>query len=185
MRRFLLLSVILGWSLSAEAQAPLVDCMTTYDCCVKRHGAVNCAPGAQGAVRRAAEDAVNMVKAGSHEPDVTLASALDGGKLSSLLEHLARHLARILELEQVGGIPPEEAPREQAKRHWWAEVKTAVKNIRQALKRCKSRRQMISALRSAASMFTEAQIADIETRLLQAAEKMGDEVDELITCGKE
>jgi hypothetical protein len=117
---------------------------------------------------------------------VLLATAIDGGALDSYLKHVASHLALILAVDQVGGIPPpDKPPREQTRSHWWREVKAAMKNLKQVLKKCRSRRQMLAALRNVANAPTELQIADIEARLAEAAQKMGDTVDELLPCGKE
>jgi hypothetical protein len=114
---------------------------------------------------------------------VLLATAIDGGALDSYLRHVASHLALILAVEQVGGIPPpDKPPREQTRSHWWREVKAAMKNLKQVLKKCRSRRQMLSALRNVSNAPTESQIADIEVRLTEAARKMGDTVDELLPC---
>lgn len=189
MHRVLLVVIMLGWHLPAAAQQPLVDCFSTYDCCVQKHGASNCTQQREGAVQRAAEDAADLARVGatgnSSDPNAALATAIDGEKLNSLLKHIARHLARVLEIEEVGGQPPGENPDGETKNHWWREIKTGVKNIQQALKRCRSRKQMLAALRNVSEALTDAQIADIEARYSQAARQMGEEVGELINCGRE
>jgi hypothetical protein len=60
-----------------------------------------------------------------------------------------------------------------------------VKNIHQAIKRCRSRKQLLAAIQDAADAFTEAQVADIEARFAQAAREMGEEAGELLPCGRE
>ena len=189
MRYLLLVFALLGTSQPAIAQAPLIGCVSTYDCCVQKLGASECAPQHEGIVQQIADDAVNVLKLGSTadnaEQNVSLATAIDGKKLNSYLKHVARHLARILDLREVGGVPPEEPHRAETVNHWWGEVKDAMKNIHQVLKRCKSRRQIMSALRAISGALTESQIADIEARLPQAARKMGDAVGELLPCASE
>ncbi len=191
MRFVRFLFAVLTWSLPAAAQQPLVDCFSTYDCCVQRHGMGSCAPSREGALEKAAGDALKRLEAEAGtaaEPsfsNASLATAIDGKKLNSYLKHVARHLARILNLEEVGGIPPGEEFREETQRHWWREVKDATKNIQQVLKRCRSRRQIVAALSNVTDALTEAQIADVEARLLEATRKMGDEVGELLPCGGE
>lgn len=44
---------------------------------------------------------------------------------------------------------------------------------------------MLAALRNVSEALTDAQIADIEARYSQAARQMGEEVGELINCGRE
>ena len=87
---------------------------------------------------------------------------------------LAQHLARLLRLPQVGGVPPEEDPDpgNNNDKHWWKEIKTFLKNIQQAIKNA-SRSQVMRDLRTE---YTDEQILDIEKRLKEAAQKMGEDI---------
>ena len=87
---------------------------------------------------------------------------------------LAQHLARLLRLPQVGGVPPEEDPDpgNNNDKHWWKEIKTFLKNIQQAIKNA-SRAQVMRDLRGE---YTDEQILDIEKRLKEAAQKMGEDI---------
>ena len=187
MRWLLIIVAVLGLNLPAAAQAPLLDCATTYDCCIKRKGAAHCAPQQEGIIQ-AAEDAVNVIRVGSaatpDESTATLANAIDGETVNSQLVHSAEHLALILELKEVGGVPPSKPPKEETNKHWWREVKTAVRTIHRELKNCRSRRQLFAALGKARNRAprTPEQVADIEARLIEAAKKMGESVEELIPC---
>jgi hypothetical protein len=86
---------------------------------------------------------------------------------------VAIHLARLLRLSEVGGMPPEEDPDpgNDNDKHWWKEIKTFLKNIQQAIKGA-SRRQV---MRELGKEFTEEQILEIERRLIEAAKKMGED----------
>jgi hypothetical protein len=42
---------------------------------------------------------------------------VDGKALASQLAHMAAHLARLLELESVGGVPPGEPPNKDTQNH--------------------------------------------------------------------
>lgn len=172
----------------AQAQLPGIDCKTTYDCCVMEHGAAACVQTEESAARVVIEkglEAAEAANAASAALDAAaLATAIDGESVNSLLVNTAQHLARLLELEQVGGVPPGEPPDKRNHKHWWREIKTFVKNIRQKLKSCQSRKQLMASLKSATKHAprTLEQVADIEARLLEAARMMDDAVEELISC---
>ncbi|QRN98154.1 hypothetical protein JRI60_03515 [Archangium violaceum] len=118
------------------------------------------------------------------EDSATQATAIDGESINSQLIHIARHLALILELDQVGGVPPGEPPNKRTHRHWWREIKTAVRNIQQKMKNCRSRNQLMASLGKARNQppRTPEQIADIEARLAMVARMMGEEIGELLPC---
>ncbi|MEM6929726.1 MAG: hypothetical protein AAF602_22495 [Myxococcota bacterium] len=75
----------------------------------------------------------------------------------------------------MGGLPPDEDPDpgDDNDNHWWTEIKAFLKNIRQAIKGG-SRPKALRELRRKGA-FTDEQIADIERRLLEAAEHMGED----------
>ncbi|KFA89095.1 hypothetical protein [Archangium violaceum] len=178
MHLHVVLLTALVWSVSAAAQQPLLECGNTYECCIRKYPSLeSCGPG---------NDAVRAARTIDSAMDsATLAAAIDGESVNSQLVHIARHLALILELEQVGGIPPGEPPNKQTHGHWWREIKTAVRNIHQKLKNCRSRSQLMASLGRARNhpARTPEQIADIEARLAEAARKMGEQLGELLPCG--
>jgi len=177
LRVFLLSALV--WSLPTAAQQPLLECGNTYECCIRKYPSLeSCGPGTHEAAR--ALQAID-----SATDSATLATAVDGESINSQLVHIARHLALILELEQVGGEPPGEPPNKKTHGHWWREIKTAVRNIQQKLKNCRSRHQLMASLGKARNhpARTPEQIADIEARLVEAARKMGEQLGELLPCG--
>ncbi|MEM8639811.1 MAG: hypothetical protein AAGG51_13495 [Cyanobacteria bacterium P01_G01_bin.54] len=90
---------------------------------------------------------------------------------------LAQHLARLLRLRRVGGQPPFEPPDpgNYNDNHWWSEIKNKfLKPIQHSVERA-SRRQAEIILQKDGG-FTPAQIADIERRLIEAANMMDDAV---------
>lgn len=167
--------------LPAVAQQPFVDCVNSWECCVQKfRDPAACGPGSRSTTRQSVETALDASK---HAESAIQSTAVDGKSVNSQLNVIAEHLALILGLEQIGGIKrPDKAPREETRKHWWNEVKTAMQNIRQELKRCRSRKQLISALEKRRNAFTPAQITDIEARLAEAALLMGEEVGELLPC---
>ncbi|HYO57935.1 hypothetical protein [Archangium sp.] len=56
-----------------------------------------------GAAQRVADKALDMAEAANATS--SLSTAIDGESVNTLLVRTAEHLARLLELEQVGGIP--------------------------------------------------------------------------------
>jgi hypothetical protein len=189
MRPLVLLWVVLLWTPPAAAQRALLDCGNTYECCIQKYpGLESCGPAMQSASRHVADKARDVVEvmdaAASAVDSATQAAAIDGESINSQLVHVGRHLALILELEQVGGMPPGEPPNKQTHGHWWREIKTAARNIRQKLKHCRSRNQLMAAIGKARNhpARTLEQIADIEARFAEVARKMGEDVGELLPC---
>jgi hypothetical protein len=174
-------AVLLIWSQSAVAQQPFVDCVNSWECCVQKfRDPTACGPGSRSTTRQSVERALNTA---NHAESATQSTAIDGKSVNSQLNVIAEHLALILELDQIGGIKrPDKSPRKETRNHWWSEVKTAMQNIRQELRRCRSRKQLLSALGKRRDALTPAQIADIEARLTEAALLMGEEVGELLPC---
>ncbi|HYO57429.1 hypothetical protein [Archangium sp.] len=190
MRLLVFLLSAFMWSLSAAAQQPLIECGNTYECCIRKYPSLeSCGPATQSSTRGAIDkvrDAIEAAQAiDSMADSATQATAIDGESINSQLVHIARHLALILELEQVGGVPPGEPPNKQTHGHWWREIKTAARNIQQKLKNCRSRNQLMASLGKARNhpARTPEQIADIEARLAEAARKMGEQIGELLPCG--
>ncbi|MDB9518154.1 hypothetical protein PN466_14480 [Roseofilum reptotaenium CS-1145] len=101
---------------------------------------------------------------------------IKGKELVSQTEKLAEHLARLLRLENVGGIPPDEDPDPGTynDNHWWGEIKGFAGNANKALKGKKgstaSRKQALREFESRG--ITEEKLLDIEKRLVEAAQKM-------------
>lgn len=188
MRRILLLAALMV-CLPTAAQHPLIECGNSYECCIRKYpSAESCGPATTSSARQAVEkvrDATEAAQAIANlEDSATLATAIDGESINSQLIHIARHLALMLELDQVGGVPPGEPPNKQTHKHWWREIKTAVRNIHQKMKNCRSRNQLMAALGKARNQpsRTPEQIADIEARLSMAARMMGEEIGELLPC---
>ena len=102
--------------------------------------------------------------------------SIKGPQLGGNAKKLAQHLARLLRLEEVGGMPPDEDPDpgEDNDEHWWVEIEAFLKNIKQALKGTKgktaSRKQALRELEKQG--ITQENVVDIERRLLEAAKKM-------------
>jgi hypothetical protein len=83
----------------------------------------------------------------------------------------AEHLARLLGLASVGGVPPGEPPGNgDGDKHWWHEIKAFLKNIQDSHKGASYKQVMRELLKE----FTEEQIDDIALRLVEAAKKMGE-----------
>ena len=108
-------------------------------------------------------------------------AAIQTEKLLGNTRQMAMHLARLLRLSEVGGMPPEEDPDpgNDNDKHWWKEIKAFIKNIQQAIKGA-SRKQIMRELRK---KFTEEQIIDIERRLIEAAKKIGEEPPQFLPPG--
>jgi len=86
---------------------------------------------------------------------------------------VARHLARLLG-EPVGGYQPDEPRDPRNFRHWWREIKTHLKNIRD---KSLSPKQLRRELRK---RFTEEQIQSIKDALRSATEQMQEEPPEFL-----
>ena len=145
-----------------------LTCTDTYSCCLQRNAgrSENCGEGMDSAAASAAAAAAIA----------ELAVAINEEKLNGSTRVVAQHLARLLELAQVGGVPPDEDPNDRdSEGHWWKEIKTHLQNIQKAIKGARSRKQVMAAYRRAKE-FTEEQIAEIETRLIEAARKMSETV---------
>jgi hypothetical protein len=110
----------------------------------------------------------------AHPDTPPVAMAINGEKLDGETRQLAIHLARLLRLSDVGGMPPNEPPDpgHDNDRHWWHCIKTYLKNIQSALKDG-SRKQALRELLKRG--FTEEQIVEIERRLAEAAGQMGED----------
>ncbi|WP_224249218.1 hypothetical protein [Hyalangium gracile] len=163
--RSIAMLLCLLWSLAAQAQQTMelaqAPCTSTYDCCLMRN------PGTP-------QVCGGRIGATNTEGTAALATAVDGKALASQLAHMAAHLARLLALSEVGGVPPGEPPNKDTDKHWWTEIKASLKNVKHLLKNARSRRQVLAELRKD-GRFSEQQVADLEARLAEAAKKMGDD----------
>ncbi|RSM37690.1 hypothetical protein DMA12_35725 [Amycolatopsis balhimycina DSM 5908] len=101
--------------------------------------------------------------------------AVQGERLAGNTRQLAIHLARLLALGSVGGMPSGEPPKndDENDHHWWAEIKAFVRNIMQATRGASRRQIMRELLRRG---FTEEQVLEIEAKLAEAARTMGEDV---------
>lgn len=115
---------------------------------------------------------VDAIKAVATAGEVLIALKLNGDKIRGNTERLAEHLARILAIAAVGGVPSGEPPKNNNDNdpHWWKEIKAFLKNIRDGIGDA-SRKQVMRELRK---KFSEEQIAEIERRLIEAAQRMGE-----------
>lgn len=97
---------------------------------------------------------------------------LNGERLRGNTRQLAAHLARLLALASVAGVPSGEPPKNNNDNdpHWWTEIKAFLKNIQSAIGKA-SRKQ---ALRELQKKFTEEQILEIERQLAEAGRRMGE-----------
>lgn len=111
----------------------------------------------------------NLAAAGSG-----IVLAVQGERLAGNTRQLSVHLARLLALASVGGAPSGEPPKRNNDddKHWWTEIKSFVRSIGQATKGA-SRKQVIRELLRQG--YQEEQILEIERRLIEAAEKMGEQ----------
>ena len=135
--------------------------------------APNVVPATTGLVALGGAGPAVSVVAPDELPNVAM--AVQGDRLAGNTRQLAIHLARLLRLPEVGGRPPGEDPDpgNDNDNHWWKEIKAFCRNVRQAIRRG-SRKQAMRELRRRG--FTDEQIAEIEARLLEAAERMGEEL---------
>lgn len=99
--------------------------------------------------------------------------AVQGERLAGNTRQLATHLARLLGLGSVGGVPSGEPPKRNNDDdpHWWSEIKSFLKAIGQSIKGASRKQIMRELLRRG---FTEEQILEIERRLIEAAAKFGE-----------
>jgi hypothetical protein len=97
---------------------------------------------------------------------------INGDKIRGNTERLAEHLARLLRLDTVGGVPSGEppSPNNDDDPHWWTEIKAFLKNIASGIGKA-SRKQV---MRELMKKYTEEQILEIQRRLIEAAKKMGE-----------
>jgi hypothetical protein len=104
--------------------------------------------------------------------EVLVALRIKGGQLRGNTEQLAVHLARLLGLGSVGGVPSGEPPKNNNDddSHWWKEIKAFLKNIKSAIGDARHKQ----VLRELSKRFTEEQILEIERRLAEAAKRMGE-----------
>lgn len=110
---------------------------------------------------------------------VSSAMAVQGAQAAGQVGHLAEHLARILGVAAVGGVPSGEPPKKNDRddEHWWTEIKAAVKNFMQATKRG-SLKQIMREL--AKRGFGQKEMAEIEAMLKKAGEMMGEDLGPLL-----
>ncbi|MCG8423119.1 MAG: DUF4157 domain-containing protein [Proteobacteria bacterium] len=103
-----------------------------------------------------------------------LALRIKGDQLRGNTERLAEHLARLLAVASVGGVPSGEPPSNNNDNdpHWWKEIKAFLKNIQSSIKGASRKQVMRELLRK--GKFTEQQIRDIANKLVEAANKMGE-----------
>jgi hypothetical protein len=101
-----------------------------------------------------------------------VALKINGDRLRGNTGQLAVHLARLLALASVAGVPSGEPPKNNNDNdpHWWKEIKAFLKNIQSAIGDA-SRKQV---LRELGKKFTEEQILEIERLLAEAAKRMGE-----------
>ena len=120
------------------------------------------------ALRGTIVDAITGV-IGSIEPNLATNGVRDPKSLGTHTRRVAEHLARLLRLSEVGGVPPGEDPDpgNDNDNHWWKEILNFLQSIQRNI-RGASRRQVMKALKDRG--FTEQQILDIERRLAEAAE---------------
>lgn len=113
------------------------------------------------------------------EVGTAIMMAVQGPRAAGQLTNVARHLARLLALGAVGGVPSGEPPKrnDDDDPHWWAEIKGSIRQFWQATKGA-SRRQIMRELSKHG--FTEAQVAAIEAALLRAAKQMGEVIGTLL-----
>jgi hypothetical protein len=124
--------------------------------------------------RRVAEDLRQLGEIGTG-----IAMAVQGPRAAGQLTNIARHLARLLALGGVGGVPSGEPPKNNNDndKHWWSEIKGSIAQFLQAIKGA-SRKQVMRELIKQG--FTEAQIAEIEAALARAAQQMGETIGNLL-----
>lgn len=128
-------------------------------------------PASQEELNHAANELAAALEALSQAGVTALAVAVNGAKLCSNTRRLAEHLARLLGLGSVGGVPSGEPPGNgDGDKHWWHEIKAFLKNIQDGLKGASYKQVMRELLKD----FTEEQIDDIALRLVEAAKKMGE-----------
>jgi hypothetical protein len=131
-------------------------------------------PDLEDAWRKIANDLQKLGEIGTG-----IMMAVQGPRAAGQLTNIARHLARLLALSSVGGVPSGEPPKKDDKddKHWWSEIKGSIQQFRQAIKGA-SRKQVLRELIKLG--FTEAQIAEIEAALTRAAEQMGEVIGNLL-----
>jgi hypothetical protein len=103
---------------------------------------------------------------------------INGERIRGNSERLAEHLARLLRLGSVGGVPSGEPPDpgNDNDEHWWKEILAFLKNIASGIGNA-SRKQVIREL---TKRFTEEEILEIERRLAEAAQRLGKDVPPFI-----
>ena len=101
--------------------------------------------------------------------------AIQGPRLAGQVRNVGRHLARLLALGAVGGVPSGEPPKNDNRndKHWWKEVLASLKQIQQAIGLA-SRKQVLRELLKQG--ITEEQVGDIATGLSEAAKMLGEDV---------
>jgi len=131
------------------------------------------APASEADVEQARQDLISAVRAIS-EIGAGISLAVQGERLSGQTKNVARHLARLLALGAVGGVPSGEPPKknDDDDKHWWNEIKGSLKQIQQAIKGA-SRKQVLRELLK--FEWTEEEITEITAKLAEAAKIMGEE----------
>ena len=109
----------------------------------------------------------------------TAMERVQGDRASGQLTNIARHLARLLALGGVGGVPSGEPPKNNNDddNHWWSEIKGSIQQFLQAVKGA-SRKQIIRELLKRG--WTEDEIAEIVDKLKEAGRLMGEDPPDLL-----
>jgi hypothetical protein len=115
----------------------------------------------------------SSIKAAAAAGTGLIALKINGERIRGNTQRLAEHLARLLRLTNVGGVPSGEppSPNNDNDPHWWTEIKAFLKNIATGMGDA-SRKQVMRELQK---KFTEEQILEIERRLIEAAKKVGED----------
>ena len=130
------------------------------------------APASNQQLAQAWGDAARSLQQAVQAGAILIALKLKGDQLRGNTERLAEHLARLLALTAVAGVPSGEPPKKgpDDDKHWWTEIKAFLKNVRSAIGQA-SRKQVMRELQK---RFTEEQIREIEQLLAKAAKMMGE-----------
>jgi|GEM_PF-3188047 len=123
-------------------------------------------------LQRAWSSVISSLRTVAAAGEILIALKLNGDKIRGNTERLAEHLARLLALTAVGGVPSGEPPKNNNDndKHWWKEIKAFLKNIKDGIGEA-SRKQ---AMRELQKRFSEEQILEIERQLAEAAKLMGE-----------
>lgn len=99
---------------------------------------------------------------------------IQGDQLRGNTERLAEHLARLLGVAAVGGVPSREPPGNNGDhdRHWWREIRAFLGSIRSATRGASRKQVMRELLRR--GKFSAEQVLEISAKLIEAAKKLGE-----------